>query len=196
MSAKVEEMPEQKPVKVEEVAEQQPAAEAAGEPEAAPAVETPQSRGEKKARKAILGLGLKPVPGITRVTFTRARGIVFAIGRPEVFKSNNSDTYIVFGEVQIEDMRARAQQAAAQQLAAEAAAKAEETEANAPSTAAAAESSAAAEEDDDEEVDATGIEEKDIDLVVSQANVSRNKAVKALKNNNNDIVNAIMELTM
>lgn len=89
-------------------------------------------------------------------------------------------------------MRARAQQAAAQQLAAEAAAKAEETEANAPSTAAAAESSAAAEEDDDEEVDATGIEEKDIDLVVSQANVSRNKAVKALKNNNNDIVNAIM----
>lgn len=108
-----------------------------------------------------------------------------------MFKSNNSDTYIVFGEVQIEDMRARAQQAAAQQLAAEAAAKAEETEANAPSTAAAAESAAAA-EDDDEEVDATGIEEKDIDLVVSQANVSRNKAVKALKNNNNDIVNAIM----
>lgn len=108
-----------------------------------------------------------------------------------MFKSNNSDTYIVFGEVQIEDMRARAQQAAAQQLAAEAAAKAEETEANAPSTAAAAESAAAA-EDDDEEVDATGIEEKDIDLVVSQANVSRNKAIKALKNNNNDIVNAIM----
>ena len=73
MSAKVEEMPEQKPVKVEEVAEQQP--EVAGEPEATPAVETPQSRGEKKARKAILGLGLKPVPGITRVTFTRARGV-------------------------------------------------------------------------------------------------------------------------
>lgn len=79
MSAKVEEMPEQKPVKVEDVAEQQPAAEAAGEPEAAPAVETPQSRGEKKARKAILGLGLKPVPGITRVTFTRARGVCINI---------------------------------------------------------------------------------------------------------------------
>ena len=69
MSAKVEEMPEQTPVKVEDVAEQQqPEAEAA-------AVETPQSRGEKKARKAILALGLKPVPGITRVTFTRARGV-------------------------------------------------------------------------------------------------------------------------
>ena len=36
------------------------------------------------------------------------------------------------------------------------------------------------------------MEAKDIELVVSQANVSRRKAVKALRNNNNDIVNAIM----
>merc|ERR1712126_746517 len=34
------------------------------------------------------------------------------------------------------------------------------------------------------------------ELVMSQANVSRSKAIKALKNNTNDIVNAIMELTM
>ena len=47
-------------------------------------------------------------------------------------------------------------------------------------------------DDDDEEVDAEGVEDKDIDLVMSQANVSRTKAVKALKNNANDIVNAIM----
>ena len=40
------------------------------------------------------------------------------------------------------------------------------------------------------------MEDKDIELVVSQANVSRSKAIKALKNNSNDIVNAIMELTM
>lgn len=52
------------------------------------------------------------------------------------------------------------------------------------------------EEEDEEEVDETGMEEKDIELVVSQANVSRAKAVRALKNNNNDIVNAIMDLTM
>jgi nascent polypeptide-associated complex subunit alpha len=41
-------------------------------------------------------------------------------------------------------------------------------------------------------VDATGVEEKDIELVMSQANVSRSKAVRALKDNANDIVNAIM----
>ncbi len=36
------------------------------------------------------------------------------------------------------------------------------------------------------------MEEKDIELVMQQANVSRPKAVRALKNNKNDIVNAIM----
>lgn len=41
-------------------------------------------------------------------------------------------------------------------------------------------------------VDESGVEPKDIELVMSQANVSRSKAIKALKNNANDIVNAIM----
>lgn len=41
-------------------------------------------------------------------------------------------------------------------------------------------------------MDETGVEEKDVDLVMCQANVSRGKAIKALKNNQNDIVNAIM----
>ena len=55
---------------------------------------------------------------------------------------------------------------------------------------------AAAEEDADEEVDATGLKEDDIELVMAQANCSRPKAIKALKNNEEDVVNAIMELTM
>ena len=51
---------------------------------------------------------------------------------------------------------------------------------------------APAEDDDDEEVDATGVEPKDIELVMTQANVSRSKAVKALKSADGDIVSAIM----
>lgn len=43
-------------------------------------------------------------------------------------------------------------------------------------------------------MDETGIEVKDIELVMSQAGVSRSKAVNALRNNQNDIVNAIMVL--
>ena len=42
------------------------------------------------------------------------------------------------------------------------------------------------------QVDETGVEEKDIELVCQQSNVSRKKAIKALRANDNDIVNAIM----
>lgn len=39
------------------------------------AVATVHSRNEKKARKAIAKLGLKHVPGITRVTFRRPKNV-------------------------------------------------------------------------------------------------------------------------
>ena len=52
------------------------------------------------------------------------------------------------------------------------------------------------EEDDGEEVDESGVEPKDIELVMTQASVPRGRAVKALKASGGDIVSAIMELTM
>ena len=45
-------------------------------------------------------------------------------------------------------------------------------------------------------MDTSGLDENDIQMVVEQAGVSRAKAVKALRNHEGDIVNAIMELTM
>ncbi len=48
-------------------------------------------------------------------------------------------------------------------------------------------------EDDGEEVDDTGLEAKDIELVMAQASVSRKKAVKALKENDNDIVSSSLK---
>ena len=59
-----------------------------------------------------------------------------------------------------------------------------------------AEPAAAADDEDEGEVDETGVEQNDIELVMTQANVSRKKAVKALKSADGDIVSAIMELTM
>lgn len=155
----------------------------AAEEEARPAK---QNRAEKKARKAVQKLGMKNVKGIVRVTVKKSKNILFVISKPDVYKSPNSDTYIIFGEAKIEDLSAQAQTQAAEQF-------------RAPDVSAAADAAAADgddAEDDDEEVDDSGVEQKDIDLVMSQANVSRAKAVKALKANDNDIVNAIMELTM
>lgn len=42
------------------------------------------------------------------------------------------------------------------------------------------------------QVDDAGLELRDIELVMAQANVSRAKAVRALRDNQSDIVNAIM----
>lgn len=122
-----------------------------------------------------------------------------------MYKSPNSDLYIVFGETKVEDTSAansftssgKFQEAAALAAAAAAANKAGKgvpaaaaaAAASAPAKVEAAGSAAAA---DDEVVDETGLEAKDIELVIQQANVSRARAVKALRNSNNDIVNAIM----
>lgn len=152
-----------------------------------------QSRQEKKARKSISKLGLKPVPGVTRVAIRKTKSMLFVINKPEVFKNTTGDTYVVFGEAKIEDLSQQAQMAAAKkfQEAQQVRKKAEEL----------AKPEAIIEEDEEEEaddaaLDSTGVDDKDIDLVMQQATCSRGKAVKALKNNDNDIVNAIMELTM
>lgn len=101
----------------------------------------------------------------------------------------------VFGEAKIEDLNASAQQAAAAQLAAQGAGHDHAGHSHGESN---KEVEAAKDEDDDddEEVDAEGIEDKDIELVMTQANVSRKKAIKALKENDNDIVNSIMALSV
>lgn len=72
-----------------------------------------QSRSEKKARKAMAKLGLKPIQGILRVTIRKSKNMLFVIQKPDVYKSPSSDTYIVFGEAKIEDLSQRAQIAAA-----------------------------------------------------------------------------------
>ncbi|KAJ5622983.1 nascent polypeptide-associated complex subunit alpha [Penicillium lividum] len=167
---------------------------------------TIHSRNEKKARKAIAKLGLKQVPGITRVTLRRPKNILFVVNQPDVYRSPNSNTWIIFGEAKIEDLNAQAQASAAQQLAAAEAAGEHaghdhdhdhDHEHKAPITdLGEAVPKKEEEEDDGEEVDETGLEGKDIDLVMAQASVSRKKAVKALRENDNDIVNSIMALSI
>ncbi|XP_061675891.1 uncharacterized protein nacad isoform X2 [Syngnathoides biaculeatus] len=149
-----------------------------------------QSRSEKKARKAMSKLGLKPVHGVTRITIRKSKSILFVISRPDVFKSPASDIYIVFGEAKIEDLSQQAHKAAAEKF------KVPVTSTPLappvpPSLNVKEES-----EEEEEEVDDGGLEQRDVELVMAQANVSRAKAVRALQHNKNDIVNAIMELTM
>ncbi|KAL8513575.1 hypothetical protein ACS0TY_012882 [Phlomoides rotata] len=98
---------------------------------------------------------------------------------PHASPSPTSDTYVIFGEAKIEDLSSQLQTQAAEQFKvphlSNVIPKAE------PSSLAL----------DDEDVDEEGVEPRDIELVMTQAGVSRSKAVKAA---DGDIVSAIMEL--
>jgi nascent polypeptide-associated complex subunit alpha len=116
---------------------------------------------------------------------------MFVIADADVFKSPSSNTYVIFGEAKIEDLKQKemaAQQNMQRQERYNSQAAANQYTAANKAT---AQTSAS-----DEVVDETGVDPKDIELVVSQANCSRGDAVRALKKNDNDIVNAIMELTI
>lgn len=149
------------------------------------------TRGEKKARKAISKLGMKPITGVVRVTMKKSKNIMFVISKPDVFKSPHANSYIVFGEAKVEDLAAKSADLAQQQARAQQQQQQFATKANTP---AASNYSAAVEEEG--AVDESGIDPKDIDLVVDQAHCTRAQAVAALKNNSNDLVSAIMELTI
>merc|ERR1739847_7836 len=151
-----------------------------------------QSRSEKKSRKAMQKLGMKPVPGIIRVTVKKSKNILFVIKSPDVFKTSSDNpkspaTYTVFGKAEIEDLSAQATSAAVEQFKAPGAGLDMGSE-DAPKI-------EAVDGDDEVDEDAGDLDENDIELVVKQACVSKAKAIKALKQNDNDVVNAIMALS-
>ena len=155
------------------------------------------SRNEKKARKALAKLGLKKVHGIVRVTLCRTKSVVFVIQNPDVYKHPHSNSYVIFGEAKVEDMGLAAQAQAARNFKAGSSAEIEShlKEYAESMKMGGGSSSAKIEEDDDGEVDATGLDDKDITMLMEQASVSRNKAVRTLKENDGDIVNSIMALS-
>lgn len=162
-----------------------------------PVAQTTQNRAEKKTRKMLNKImGMQPMPDgqIVRVTFKLAQQGIFAIEQPTVYESTTSKsakTYVVLGEAKSLNQNNQAAAAAKnfQQVAS-------------PQEQAAVEVVDDDADDDvpdlttaDQPLDETGLDGNDIDLVMSQASCSRAKAVKALKENDGDLVNTIMALT-
>lgn len=110
--------------------------------------------------------------------------ILFTIAQPDVYKSKTGDGYVVFGDYKIDDMSSQTgvQQQYANQLSQAQSQSANDDEDDIPEL----------EEAGEDDVDEDGLEAKDIEMVVTQANVSRAKAIKALRENDGDMVNAIM----
>ena len=155
------------------------------------------SRNEKKARKLLKGTGIKKVEGVSRVVLRRRNGSSFIISQPDVYRTPNG-SYIVFGEAQVQ------QHDFAQQIANLAGQAGETGEADKSPSAIQSDLENAvnnlsvkedAEEVGDADVDTTGLDEDKIAMIVEQANVSKSKAVKTLREHDGDLVNALMALT-
>jgi len=118
---------------------------------------------------------------------------MFVVNKPDVFKSQDGKSYIIFGEAKIEDLKEKEQLAAQQSRQERGPDMSSRQQSSMPQYSSSAPTASGHGE---ENVDESGVDPKDIELVTSQANCSRADAVRALRNNNSDIVNAIMELTM
>lgn len=114
-----------------------------------------------------------------------SKNILSFITKLDVYKSPATGTYIVWEEAKIEELSQQAQLATADEfkVQGEAVSSIQEN----------AQTPTVQEKNEEEEVDQTAMEVKDIEMVTVHANVSRAKAVQALKSKSNDIVSAIME---
>jgi len=176
-----------------------------------------ESRSEKKAKQAILKLGLKPVPDCFRVTIKKGKDVFFQISDPEVYRNNSDNTYVIFGEAKMDDMGKGGQMdwsgltdefndlegneegepnddeppqlIEVTDLPPETKPKEGETPKETTTT--------TTEPKKDSEF---GVQTKYIDIILGQLNqkmkekVSREQVAEALRTNNNDIVNAILSL--
>ena len=138
------------------------------------------NRAEKKMREALLKHNLTQLEGVTTVTMRRGAELVFTFSQPDVYYLG--DVYVVFGESNMQDAASSAA-AEISNVAQTAGEEAEKTDVR-------------VEEEDDANVDTTGLEESDIQMVMDQAKCSKARAVKALRENNNDMVSAVMSLTV
>ena len=147
------------------------------------------NRGEKKCRKSLIKLGMKQMTGITRVTLKKRDGLIFVINDPEVLKSgSNENSYAIFGELKLEDPNTR--------LAQNEAKKFNETETvKAAATETGKKEDEKKEEEEGEPLSEEGLEPEQINMIMQHASCSRNKAIKTLRESNNDMVAAIMKLS-
>ncbi|OIR58830.1 MAG: nascent polypeptide-associated complex subunit alpha [Amphiamblys sp. WSBS2006] len=125
------------------------------------------TRDERKAKKAMEEMKMKRVAGIKTVSIVYG-GKSFLIEAPEVYKAGDG-AYIILG-------------APAQNKA--------------PSNAPAQKKELLPEKKEPEEEEKPSENEEDISVVMDQACVSREEAIKALAENDGDAVGAIMNLTV
>ena len=147
------------------------------------------NRGEKKFRKAMSKMGLKPVTGINRVTIKKGKAFVISIDDPDVWKSPGSENaYIIFGEPNMDGLGGSAGQSEVNQFQSPVNPEGVQQPAQQVGTEQAQEVSG-------EDVSEEGLTPDNIKMVMEYTKCTKTEAIKALRETNDDSVNAIMKLT-
>ena len=160
------------------------------------------NRAEKKIKKTLVKMGLKAVQGITRVSVKRRDGLIFIVQDPEVFKTSNAegtkDSYVILGEMKMDEPKineeALKKNAHHDHDHHDHDGHHHHHEEGKISEVASAPKEATIVEDS-EPLSEEGLTPMHIEMVMQNAGCSRNAAIKALRETNNDMVSAIMTLT-
>ena len=163
-----------------------------------PVEETPEvpeppkaSRGEKKFKKAMMKMGLKPMEGFTRATLKTTKSMLLYIDNPFVMTTGvNEHNYLIFGEAKIFDFKNALSKEKMQKFNKGRTAK----ESNVPETV--VEEQEEVKEDEvkeekEEEIDESKFNEEDIKSIMDYSKCDRQAAVKALAKANGDVIDAI-----
>lgn len=147
------------------------------------------NKGEKKFKKAMTKMGLKPVSGINRVTIKKGKAFVISIDDPDVWKTPGSEnSYIIFGKPNMDGLQTgqneinQFKNPVVPEGAEEAKTETQATEA--PKA-----------EESTEDLNEEGLTPDNIKMVMEYTKCTRADAVKALRETGDDSVNAIMKLT-
>ena len=141
------------------------------------------NRAEKKMKEALIKHGLKPFEGVKTVMMRKGVQIMWTFNNPEVYSLEN--VYVVFGEP---SMQNNPGQQAFKQLIENA--DVNEEKKDEPATTVVDDTPA------EGEPDASGLKEEDINTIMQQANVTRARAIQALRDADGDLVTAVMNLAL
>ncbi|KAJ3452489.1 hypothetical protein M0812_04258 [Anaeramoeba flamelloides] len=169
-----------------------------------------QSKLEKKIRRQVSKLKLKPLKGVNMVVIKKqSESSELIIYDPDVYMTRKKDHYVIFGVLTVQDPNKLLQQTAGDQVSdllgkketeeekeeEEKEEEKKEEETKEEKVEKTEEKETEKTEEKDEEEDLTGINVEDIQIVMDQAKCTRSVAIKALKEAGGDKVNAIISLT-
>lgn len=146
------------------------------------------AKSEKKVRKALSKLGMTKVEGVNRVTVRQKDNYILVVKDPEVFTSQQTEnTFIIFGELTFDDPEKKLAKEEIDRMRSEGEKLTPEAVNEKKDTVEVV--------DENEPVSEEGLDPASIETVMSEGNVSRNKAVRALKQTNGDVVQAILNIS-